>query len=94
MEKLKNIEKILKSLGNRRRLAIIKYLLRAKEDNVANIAESINLSFKATSKHLSVLRQLDIIDSRQQSLNVFYRLSETMPKIAREFIKHISNSRE
>jgi DNA-binding transcriptional ArsR family regulator len=94
MEKLKNIEKILKSLGNRRRLAIIKYLLRAKEDNVANIAESINLSFKATSKHLSVLRQLDIIDSRQQSLNVFYRLSETMPKIAREVIKYISNSRE
>jgi DNA-binding transcriptional ArsR family regulator len=94
MEKLKNIEKILKSLGNRRRLAIIKYLLRAKEDNVANIAESINLSFKATSKHLSVLRQLDIIDSRQQSLNVFYKLSETMPKIAREVIKYISNSRE
>lgn len=94
MENIKNIEKILKTLGNRRRLAIIKYLIREKEANVANISENINLSFKSTSKHLSILKQLDIVDSRQQSLNVFYRLSEIRSKLVRDIINYISNSRE
>lgn len=94
MENIKNIEKILKTLGNRRRLAIIKYLIHEKEANVANISENINLSFKSTSKHLSILKQLDIVDSRQQSLNVFYRLSAVKPALVRDIIKYISNSRE
>lgn len=94
MESIKNIEKILKGLANRRRLSIIKYLLNEEEATVANIAENINLSFKATSKHLLILRQLDIIDSRQQSLSVFYRVSDTLPRIVKDISKYISNSRE
>lgn len=89
MESIKNLEKLLKALGNRRRLAIIKYLMKEREANVANISENINLSFKSTSRHLSVLKQLDILDSRQQNLNVFYQLSDTKPKIVQEIIQHI-----
>lgn len=69
------MEKILKALANRRRLAILKYLKESKEAPVAEIADKINLSFKATSKHLGVLSAIDIIEREQRSSQMFYRLS-------------------
>ncbi len=93
MDNIKNLEKILKGLANRRRLAIARFLFRRKEASVADIARELGLSFKATSKHLVILRQLDIIDSRQEDLHVYYRLSDSMPRAARDILQHISNSR-
>lgn len=63
---MKQLERIFKGLANRRRLSIIKTLLKQKVMTVAEIAEKINLSFKATSKHLVILRQLDIVDCQQK----------------------------
>ncbi len=91
---MKYLEKTLKVLANRRRLAIIKLLLKKRELSVSDIAESIRLSFKATSKHLNILRQLDIVDRRQVSLTVYYRLLYPLPPVVQSIIKHISNSRE
>ena len=72
---MRKLEKILKALANRRRLAILKYLKENKEASVAEIAEEINLSFKATSKHLSILSAVDIVEREQRSSRMFYRLS-------------------
>lgn len=72
---MKKMEKILKALANQRRLAILKYLKENKEAPVAEIANKIKLSFKATSKHLGVLSVIDIIEKEQRSLQMFYRLS-------------------
>lgn len=94
METIKNLEKVFKGLANRRRLAIIRFLSQKKEATVGDIAECIHLSFKATSKHLAILRQIDIVDSRQQSLNVYYRLSNSLPSVVKNVFKHISNSCE
>ena len=69
------LEKILKALANRRRLAILKYLKENKEAPVSEIAGKINLSFKATSKHLGVLSAIDIIERDQRSSRMFYSLS-------------------
>ncbi|MDP3052987.1 MAG: metalloregulator ArsR/SmtB family transcription factor [bacterium] len=69
------LEKILKVLANRRRLAILKYLKENKEAPVAEIAQEIDLSFKATSKHLGILLAVDILEKEQRSLQMFYRLS-------------------
>ena len=91
---MKNLEKILKGLANKRRLAIIKLLLKNKELTVADIAEKIRLSFKATSKHLQILRQLDIVDKKQISLNVYYYLHYPLPKPVQNLLKYISNSSE
>lgn len=71
---MKNMEKILKALANRRRLAILKYLKENKEASVADIANEIHLSFKATSKHLSVLFAMNIVDREQRSSWMFYCL--------------------
>ena len=94
MEKIKNLERILKALANQRRLAIIKILSKEKELDVDEISELISLSFKATSKHLAILRQLDIVDRRQVKLNMYYRLSNNLPKVVKLLLNIISNSRE
>lgn len=73
---MKKLEKILKALANRRRLAILKYLKENRQAPVGEISHEINLSFKATSKHLSILSALDIVDKEQRSLQMFYRLSD------------------
>lgn len=93
MNKIKNIrevEKILKVLANRRRLAIIKYLRRVKEAKVGDIADEIKISFKATSKHLGLLFSADIVEKEQRSLQMWYKLSPNQFHI----VKYISNSLE
>ncbi|KKU50106.1 MAG: Transcriptional regulator, ArsR family protein [Parcubacteria group bacterium GW2011_GWB1_49_7] len=87
---MKNIERVLKALANKRRLAIIKYLKKEKQATVGDIAEHINLSFKATSKHLGVLSGADIVDKQQQSLQMWYKLSPSAHHIS----KYVSNSLE
>ena len=91
---MKELEKIMKGLANKRRLAIIRLLLKSKEATVADIAEQIKLSFKSTSKHLAILHQLDILDRRQENLNMYYRLSDSLPEIVCLLSRVISNSRE
>ena len=72
---MKQMEKTLKALANRRRLAILKYLKNSKEAPVGDIADHIKLSFKATSKHLNILANHDIVDREQRSLLMYYHLS-------------------
>ena len=60
---MKNLERLLKALANRRRLEILKVLKKEREGelSVGEIAERIGLSFKATSRHLSILIGADIL---------------------------------
>ncbi len=88
--KEKEMERVLKALANRRRLAIVRYLKRTREATVGDIADEIRLSFKATSKHLGVLYAADIVDREQRSLQMWYRLVPNLHPVA----KHISNSLE
>jgi len=82
---MRSMEKVLKVLANRRRLAIIKYLKQNKEAPVAEIASEINLSFKATSKHLGILSGADVIEREQRGLWMFYHLSRDQ----KPAVKHI-----
>ncbi|MCK5084961.1 MAG: helix-turn-helix transcriptional regulator [Candidatus Pacebacteria bacterium] len=72
---LKYLEKILKAMANSRRLAILRYLKFHKEASVGEMANEINLSIKATSKHMGILSALDILEKDQRNLQVFYRIS-------------------
>lgn len=71
---MKELERILKSLANKRRLAIVGYLKKEKEATVGDIANKIRLSFKATSKHLGILAAADIVEKEQRGLQMWYRL--------------------
>ena len=72
---IKALEKILKALANRRRLAILKYLKENKEASVGEISREIKLSLKSTSKHLAILAAADILERDQRSLQMFYRIT-------------------
>ncbi len=85
---IKEVERVLKALANRRRLEIVKYLKKEKEATVGDIAEAIKLSFKSTSRHLAVLFSADIVEKEQRSIEVWYRLSPECHHIA----KYVSNS--
>ena len=85
----KNLEKLLKAVANKRRLAILEYLSKEKEANVGNIAKHINLSFKSTSRHLSILSATDLVEREQRSLESFYSLSKDMPKVIRHIMSNL-----
>ncbi len=78
----KELEKVLKALANKRRIAILKYLKRVSAASVGEIAESIKLSFKATSKHLKILSSADIVEKEQFSLNVLYFIPKSSHPLA------------
>ena len=84
---MKDLEKILKALANRRRLAIIKYLKNNREAPVGEIAGAIRLSFRSTSKHLGILSAADIIDKEQRNLQIFYRLADNQKPAVSAILK-------
>ena len=83
---MRELEKILKALANRRRLAILQYLKKNKEANVGGIAREIGLSFKSTSRHLAILAALDIVEREQRSAEAFYRLASSEHAIVRHLL--------
>lgn len=83
------MEKILKALANHRRLLIIKILKTKRKKSVGSIAEEIKLSFKATSKHLSVLYAQNLVEREQVSLQMYYRLADNLVPIAKSVISHL-----
>lgn len=83
---MKELERSLKALANRRRLAMLQYLKRNREAPVYEIADEINLSFKATSKHLAVLSAIDIVEKEQRSLQIFYRLASQHKPAVRHIV--------
>mgnify|MGYP001586999093 FL=1 len=82
----KEMERNLKALANRRRLAIIRFLKNRKEATVGEIADNIKLSFRSTSKHLGVLSASDVIEKEQRSSQVFYRLNTVFSEPAHRII--------
>jgi DNA-binding transcriptional ArsR family regulator len=83
---MKETEKQLKALANRRRLAIVKYLNKAPKASVGEIAKEIRLSFKATSKHLGILRTSDIVEYEQVNLQMLYSLSRPVSGILKSVL--------
>ena len=68
------IERVLKALANRRRLAIIQFLRTKGHVSVGDIAEHIRLSFAATSRHHKTLDAADLVEYTQVNTTVNYSL--------------------
>lgn len=79
---MKDLEKILKSLANRRRLEILR-LLRKAPAPVFEIAENINLSYRATSRHLNTLYAANVLDRKQIQHEVYYSLRSDMSSLVK-----------
>ena len=48
--------------------------------NVTDITEKLQISFKATSNHLVLLKNLDIVEFRGAEGHVFYSFNRDLPK--------------
>ncbi|MDP2933184.1 MAG: metalloregulator ArsR/SmtB family transcription factor [bacterium] len=83
---MKNTEKTLKALANLRRLAIVKFLNKSGKASVGGITAEIKLSFKATSKHLRILANADLLDREQVGLIIFYSLSHPINSILKSVL--------
>jgi DNA-binding transcriptional ArsR family regulator len=71
---IKDLEKQLKALSNKRRLNILSLLKERGPSAVGDIAKHIKLSLKSTSKHLLILYQANLLEREQHKLIVFYAI--------------------
>ena len=76
------LERQLKILANRRRLAILNLLRKKKEAGVSTISEAIRLSLTSTSKHLTMLERGGFLEKEQRGLELYYRIAEAPPRIS------------
>ena len=77
---------IFRTLANINRLKIIKMLSDGRKMNVSDIAENLKISFKATSNHLAMLRNLDVLEANGSDGHVFYSVN---PRMSGDFRKAI-----
>ena len=84
---MKKIEKTLKALGNINRLKILLFLKKNKFSSVTNIAECTKCSYKATSKHLAILFQNDIVEREQVVYEMHYKLSTNLDHLTESILK-------
>ena len=78
---------VFRALANVNRLKIMEMLGEGRAMHVGQIAEELEISFKATSNHLAILKRLDVVDTKGTSGHVFYSLNANMPEDFRASIK-------
>jgi len=86
---MNELERILKAVANKRRLALIKYLRSHREASVGELADAIKLSLKATSKHLVILHNMSIVERDQRALLMYYRLADPLPKPVKSLLTYL-----
>ena len=65
----------LKALAHPLRLAIIEQLKNG-ETSVGQLVNKLEIEQSSISKHLSILRQVGILHSRQEKVTVFYNIRD------------------
>ena len=85
----KELEKIFKPLANRRRLAILRCIIKARSLSVDEIAKQIKLSFRSTSRHLAILRQADLVEFEMVKLQRFYHMSADINVLSKYIVSQL-----
>ena len=72
----RRITKVFKALSDATRQQIL-HLLEEKHRNVGEIVGEFDLSQPTISRHLSVLKEADLVIDQRQGQNVVYRLNDS-----------------
>jgi len=83
---MKQFEKELKALANKRRLTLVAYLKNTEPMCVIDLAEAINLPFRTTSKHLSILFRVGILTQQQVGKEMQYSIDPNISKLSKSVI--------
>lgn len=87
----RQMTKIFKALSDTTRQQILE-LLEDRERNVGEIVCNFNLSQPTISRHLSVLKEADLVVDQRQGQNVIYRLNdETLSNAMMEFFARFAS---
>ncbi len=81
---------VFRALANINRLKIIKMLADGRKMSVTDIAENLGISLKATSNHLALLKNLDVLEAEGTAGHVFYSFNNNPPKDFRRAVALIS----
>jgi ArsR family transcriptional regulator, arsenate/arsenite/antimonite-responsive transcriptional repressor len=82
---MKTLVRIAKALSDKNRVRIIAALAKG-ELCVCQIVELLNLAHSTTSKHLSILSQSGLTDSRKDGRWIYYRLLKADNSLASKVI--------
>ena len=77
---MKDWELVFKTLANVNRLKIVKMLSGASRLDVSGIAEKLDISVKAASQHLIILKNVGVLEDLGKNGHVYYSLKEKLPK--------------
>jgi len=80
---------VFRVLANNNRLKIIKLLRDGRRMNVSDIANNLKISLKATSNHLAMLKNLDILEAQGVTGYVFYFVNTQMPNDFRKILNQV-----
>jgi len=86
-EDFRGVLDVLKALGDENRLRIF-MMLRQGELCVCQIIEMLQLAPSTVSKHLSILKQARLIESRKNGRWIYYRLADTDSSSATSAIRN------
>lgn len=84
---MKRWTQIFKALSNINRVRIVKILSGGERKSVSEIANALDISLKATSKHLITLHNLDVLSNRGKNNRVEYWLNPDMPTDIQKTVK-------
>lgn len=80
-DKAADAARLLRLLGNEKRLLILCLLVARGEIDVTSLANAVELSQSALSQHLAKLREDGLVAFRRESQTLYYRLED--PRAAR-----------
>jgi len=72
---IENVSKVLKAIGNAKRLEIILMLTKG-EMKVGDLEKVIGLSQSALSQHLAILREENIVQTRREAQVIYYAVND------------------
>lgn len=75
------VGRLLRVLGNERRLLLLCHLTEQREASAGHLAEIVGLSHSALSQHLAKLRDEGLVSVRREGTTLHYRVAD--PRIAR-----------
>ncbi len=85
--------KILRSIGNERRLMIVCYLIE-KERHVGELEKLIGISQSALSQHLARLRLDGLVRTRRDAQCVFYSLAKDKEEMISDIVSILRGTYE
>ena len=76
MDEISELTNFFKSLSDPTRLKIVEYLASTGKPRCVNaISKHINVSQSATSQHLRILRQNNLVISERRGYHIHYRIN-------------------